>query len=111
MVDEEPVPGQGQQPVREAVRAYAARQLGLVPITHHYVDLIRTLLDDAGIDYLSVTGRTKSVASFAAKASRLSTRAAQTDPLDQITDQIGVRVITYVRSDVAAVAELLAARR
>ena len=29
------------------------------------------------------------------------------DPLEQITDQIGVRVITYVHSDVAAVAEVL----
>ena len=30
-----------------------------------------------------------------------------TDPLREITDQIGVRVITYVHSDVAAVADLL----
>ena len=30
-----------------------------------------------------------------------------TDPLREITDQIGIRVITYVHSDVAAVAELL----
>ena len=29
------------------------------------------------------------------------------DPLQEVTDQIGVRVITYVHSDVAAVAELL----
>ena len=66
------------------------------------------LLDDAGIDYLSVTGRTKSVASFAAKANRAEgDQVLYPDPLEQITDQIGVRVITYVHSDVAAVAELL----
>ncbi|WP_272496319.1 hypothetical protein [Nocardioides sp. B-3] len=58
------------QPVREAVRAYAAQQPGLVTPTEHFVELITTLLDDAGINYLSVTGRTKSVASFAAKAAR-----------------------------------------
>jgi ppGpp synthetase/RelA/SpoT-type nucleotidyltranferase len=98
-----------QEPVREAVRAYAARQPQLAAATAGYVTLIRTLLDDAGIDYLSVTGRTKSVASFAAKANRVEDAGPlYPEPLEQITDQIGVRVITYVHSDVAAVAELLA---
>ena len=96
------------EPVREAVRAYAARQPQLVAATAGWVTLIRTLLDDAGIDYLSVTGRTKSVASFAAKANRTQDgRAVYADPLHEVTDQIGVRVITYVHNDVAAVAELL----
>ena len=95
-------------PVREAVRAYAALQPGLVTPTEHFVELITTLLDDAGINYLSVTGRTKSVASFAAKAARtVGDELLYPDPLTQVTDQIGVRVITYVHSDVAAVAELL----
>ncbi len=97
------------EPVREAVRAYAARQPRLTAATAAYVTLIRTLLDDAGIDYLSVTGRTKSVASFSAKANRLEDGGPlYPEPLEEITDQIGVRVITYVHSDVAAVAELLA---
>ena len=96
------------QPVREAVRAYAALQPGLVAPTEHFVELITTLLDDAGINYLSVTGRTKSVASFAAKAARATDgQLLYADPLNEITDQIGIRVITYVHSDVAAVAELL----
>ena len=56
----------------------------------------------------SVTGRTKSVASFAAKAARtIDGEPLYPDPLTEITDQIGVRVITYVHSDVDAVAELL----
>ena len=98
-----------REPVREAVRTYAARQPQLGAATAGYVTLIRTLLDDAGIDYLSVTGRTKSVASFAAKANRTEDGSPlYPDPLQQITDQIGVRVITYVHSDIAAVAELLA---
>jgi ppGpp synthetase/RelA/SpoT-type nucleotidyltranferase len=97
-----------QEPVREAVRAYAARQPELRAATRAYVELIQVLLDDAGIDYLSVTGRTKSVASFAEKANRAADdQVLYPDPLEQITDQIGVRVITYVHSDVAAVAELL----
>ena len=38
--------------------------------TEQYVALVTALLDDAGINYLSVTGRAKTVASFAAKAAR-----------------------------------------
>jgi predicted RNase H-like nuclease/ppGpp synthetase/RelA/SpoT-type nucleotidyltranferase len=94
--------------VRHAVRVYDARQPELRQATDHYVALVTTLLDDAGINYLSVTGRTKSVASFAAKAERaLDGVPLYADPLEEITDQIGVRVITYLRSDVAAVADLL----
>ena len=90
------------------MRQYAARQPDLVPVTARFVELIRTLLDDAGINYLSVDGRTKSVASFAAKAARtVDGRLLYPDPLRQITDQVGVRVITYVHADVAAVAGLL----
>lgn len=108
-------PGEGghsDEPVREAVREYAALQPTLLAPTDRFVALVTTLLDDAGIDYLSVTGRTKSVASFAAKAARSAGESSDApllypDPLVQVTDQIGVRVITYVYSDVAAVAELL----
>ena len=67
-----------------------------------------SILDDAGINYLSVTGRTKTVASFAEKARRTRDGVPlYTDPLREITDTIGIRVITYVHSDVSAVADLL----
>ncbi|HET6651812.1 MAG TPA: DUF429 domain-containing protein [Nocardioides sp.] len=96
-------------PVQRAVQTYAALQPELQDATAGFAGLVTTLLDDAGINYLSVAGRTKSVASFAAKADRtVDGRAVYTDPLAQITDQIGVRVITYLHRDVAAVADLLA---
>src|SRR3546814_12826986 len=77
--------------------------------TDAFLELITGLLDDAGINYLSVTGRTKSVASFADKAARLEDgEPLYPDPINEVTDQIGIRVITYVHSDVAAVADLLA---
>jgi len=95
-------------PVRNAVQTYAAQHPELGVATQGYVDLVTSLLDEAGINYLSVTGRTKSVASFAAKAVRqVEGRPAYADPLTEITDQIGVRVITYLRDDVDAVADLL----
>ncbi|MDT4912502.1 MAG: hypothetical protein QOC66_1630 [Pseudonocardiales bacterium] len=97
------------EPVRHAVRTYAALQPELHAVTDRYVAIITTLLDDAGINYLNITGRTKSVASFAAKAVRSSDgEPLYDDPLTQITDVVGVRVITYLRSDVAAVAQLFA---
>jgi predicted RNase H-like nuclease/ppGpp synthetase/RelA/SpoT-type nucleotidyltranferase len=105
-LDEQPEAKAGL--VRSAVQAYAALQPELHEATDRFVALITTLLDDAGINYLSVTGRTKSVASFAAKADRTVDGAAlYANPLTDITDQIGVRVITYLHSDVAAVADLL----
>jgi predicted RNase H-like nuclease/ppGpp synthetase/RelA/SpoT-type nucleotidyltranferase len=97
-----------EDPVREAVREYAARHAELREASDHFVRLVTTILDDAGINYLSVTGRAKSVASFAAKAARTRDgRPVFADPLREITDTVGLRIITYVHSDVAAVADLL----
>ena len=67
------------------------------------------ILDEAGINYLSVGGRAKSIASFAEKASRtLDGRTLYPDPLHDIGDLLGVRVITFVADDVEVVADLLA---
>jgi predicted RNase H-like nuclease len=101
-----PAPGGSRgDPVRE----YAAQHPQLRRAGQHAVDAVRGLLDDAGVNYLSVTGRTKSVASFAEKSRRaVAGVPVYSDPLRQITDQIGVRVIAYVVGDVEAVADLLA---
>ena len=99
---------EGHARIPTAVEAYAARQPALVEAARDYVALVTSLLDEAGINYLTVTGRAKSVESFAAKAARTRDgRPVYADPLADIGDQVGVRVITYVRSDVAAVAEVL----
>lgn len=97
-------------PLNEAVQKYAAKQDELRRATTRWHEHIHTLLDDAGINYLSVTSRTKSVTSFANKAIRAEDgQVLYDDPLTQITDQVGVRVITYVTGDVEVVADLLAA--
>ncbi|MDV3129372.1 bifunctional ribonuclease/(p)ppGpp synthase [Mycobacterium sp. 21AC1] len=92
-----------------AVAEYAARRPSLVAATEQYLTLVTGLLDEAGINYLSITARTKSVDSFAAKADRRGPDGSllYTDPLVELTDQIGLRVITYLREDVGAVANLL----
>jgi len=91
------------------VQAYAERWPHLRQVTDGFVGLVTSVLDEAGINYLTVTGRTKSVASFAAKAARTTDGGLlYADPLVEITDQVGIRVIAYVQSDVEAVADLLA---
>ena len=92
-----------------AVQRYAALQPALREVTDDFVGLVTALLDDAGINYVSVTGRTKSVASFAAKAARTTVEGEPVypDPVTDITDQVGVRVVTYLHGDVAAVAGVL----
>ncbi|MGJ9423505.1 DUF429 domain-containing protein [Aeromicrobium sp. CF3.5] len=95
-------------PARSAVRDYAAQHADLRRESEDAVAAVQGLLDDAGVNYLSVTGRAKSVASFAEKSRRASGGVPlYADPMTQITDQIGVRVIAYVASDVEAVADLL----
>ena len=99
-------------PARRAVQQYAERRPELVETGQRAIALVTEILDEAGINYLSVTGRTKSVPSFAEKAVRVDAdgRPLYTEPLREITDQVGVRIITYVHGDVAAVADLLRAQ-
>ena len=95
--------------VKKAVAQYRERHPMLVEATKTFTEMVEGLLDDAGINYLSVTGRTKSVESFKGKAGRLDGGVPRyPNPIEDITDAIGVRVITYVQSDVTAVADLLA---
>ena len=95
-------------PAPSAVAAFAADHEALVLAGAEAVELVTSVLDEAGINYLTVSGRTKSIASFAEKATRtVDGVRLYTDPLREIGDQIGVRVLTYVRDDVDAVADLL----
>jgi predicted RNase H-like nuclease/ppGpp synthetase/RelA/SpoT-type nucleotidyltranferase len=98
-------------PVQTATTAYAAMRTELETAGAEAVALVTAILDEAGIDYVSVTGRVKSIASFAEKASRTADgRLLYPDPLRDVTDQLGVRVVTYVAEDVEAVAGLLDAQ-
>ncbi len=95
--------------VRRAVQEYAARHPEMVSAADGAVAVIGGILDEAGINYLTIAGRAKGIASFAEKATRTEEgRPLYADPLSDIGDQLGVRVITYVRDDVEAVAALLA---
>jgi ppGpp synthetase/RelA/SpoT-type nucleotidyltranferase len=102
------VPTTTPDAARQAIRTYAALRPALQEATEGFLELLTSVLDDAGINYLSVTGRTKTVVSFAAKALReVDGEPEYADPLEEITDQIGLRVITYLGDDVRAAVDLL----
>lgn len=95
--------------LQRANATYASRHPRAVRRTDETVRRIRAIVDDAGINYLSVTGRAKSPASFSAKVVRRAEQLGHTDfdPLVEITDQVGVRIVTYTLSDIEPVAQLL----
>ncbi|MDT9593980.1 DUF429 domain-containing protein [Nocardioides zeae] len=105
-----PRPTRAERARSKAVEAYASRLPDTQRATEQALALVRAALDDAGINYLSVTARPKSVASFAAKAGSADPDGdglRYTDPLAEMADQIGLRVVTYLESDVRAVAEVV----
>lgn len=67
------------------------------------------LLGSVGIDVFNVESRTKEVKSFVGKieARNSGKEAKFADPLREVTDLVGVRVITYYLEDVDAVGEVI----
>ena len=63
---------------------------------------VENLVRAAGIDYLSVTSRTKSLPSFVEKMKRKGYESP-----DQATDMSGIRVVTFIESEVVSVTKLL----
>ncbi|MBM7859465.1 RelA/SpoT domain-containing protein [Lentzea nigeriaca] len=68
-------------------------------------ELVTTVLEHAKIDVVQVEGRVKTVDSFAEKISRKSGKYA--DPLKDMTDLVGLRIIAYYVEDVDKIVSLL----
>ncbi|MYM18515.1 GTP pyrophosphokinase [Brevibacterium sp. 5221] len=96
--------------LERATARYAERFPAMKRHAAEFVDALTAVIDDAGINYLSVTGRAKSPESFADKVRRRTAEFGHTDfdPAVEVTDQVGARIITYVHSDIPPVAQLLA---
>lgn len=93
---------------RALAAAYEARFSGLGQIAENLATLLRDLL--ATVPRIDrVSSRAKSLERFTAKAARVDSSGAPRydDPLTQIQDQIGARVIVFYKSDVAVVAGVL----
>ncbi|WNM40258.1 hypothetical protein RMN56_02505 [Micromonospora halotolerans] len=70
--------------------------------------LIIDLLEDAKIDVIQVEARAKDVDSFVEKIGRKG--AKYENPIEEITDLVGLRIITYYLEDVVRVGEILKAQ-
>jgi putative GTP pyrophosphokinase len=69
--------------------------------------LLEELIVSSGVDIVTIESRTKTVESFQGKIERDDKDYA--DPLKEITDLSGVRIITYYNKDVDTICELIAA--
>jgi ppGpp synthetase/RelA/SpoT-type nucleotidyltranferase len=65
------------------------------------IELVQYLILEKHIQVHEVTGRVKAIDSFLEKANNYS------DPLNEITDYIGIRIVTYVIADVESVCNIL----
>lgn len=104
--------------VAASVAAYERTRPQLEIVTAEMERLLRAVMDDADDAPLFVTSRTKSVESFQEKASRMAVPepgAAPTlefpDPLKNLIDMVGVRVITTLPGENALAANLIKRKR
>ena len=93
---------------QEILAAYESRFPALVRVAEHLAPFIGDMLEDMPrIDRISA--RAKRPDQFAAKAMKVNKGGAvrYSDPLVQIQDQIGARVVVFVKRDVEAVSDVL----
>jgi ppGpp synthetase/RelA/SpoT-type nucleotidyltranferase len=89
--------------VEAAIKWYEENRPLYESLARKVEDVIRENLEQSNVVYHSVTSRGKSLESFTAKAKQ----EKYSDPLSEIKDMAGVRVITYLESDVQKVAEIV----
>lgn len=86
-----------------AVEWYKTHRGSYEALSEKVERIIIEVLDNKGINYHSVTSRPKTVDSFKKKASK----GHYENPISEITDLAGVRVITYFDSDANKVSNIL----
>lgn len=84
---------------------YRAVRGNRLSLTARLRGLIVDLIAQAGMEVIQIESRTKDVESFVEKISRK--RAKYQEPLTEITDLVGLRIITYYLEDVTTVGEIL----
>ncbi|WP_026533651.1 GTP pyrophosphokinase [Arthrobacter sp. H14] len=109
--------------LRPAVQAYVSEYERVRPqledVTREMETLIRRMFEDAEVQPLFITSRTKTVDSFREKASRMVGRVEPggiptlefPDPLKNLTDMVGVRIITTLSTQNGPAANLIKRHR
>jgi ppGpp synthetase/RelA/SpoT-type nucleotidyltranferase len=91
--------------VDEIVRRYSEGREQHVQFAEALVDLLQMLLNTEDVEFLSVTGRAKDAASFREKVTREGKSYA--DPLNEITDLCGVRVVCYDSASLKKIGDVI----
>ncbi|MGB3773433.1 MAG: GTP pyrophosphokinase family protein [Rhodococcus sp. (in: high G+C Gram-positive bacteria)] len=96
--------------IHSAVEEYRTRYDHFLAATSALSAAVEKFVSDADIDVDAVEARTKSVESAAGKFARLRADGSLefTDPLTEVTDLVGIRVITYLTSDIDRVVDAIA---
>jgi len=89
----------------EYVQQYALRRPLQEEFTSRLLALVKSLLESLGLEVHLIENRTKDIQSFRDKISRASKKYR--DPLNEITDLTGIRVIAYYEEDVDKVCTLI----
>jgi putative GTP pyrophosphokinase len=97
--------GQEERSSEQWGEVYAERRPAHVSFTGALDVLLRQLLDQASIPYAQVESRTKETANFVGKLKRKNEKYA--DPLTEVTDLSGLRIILFYLDDVERVGELI----
>lgn len=96
-------PKAAESPIDRALEWYAAHRHVYEGLTKAVCSTLETLVKDKNIDFLSVSGRTKSAESLRGKI----LRKEYTEAAEQIHDFSGVRVTAYTESDVRRISEVV----
>ncbi|HCR4060906.1 GTP pyrophosphokinase family protein [Proteus mirabilis] len=72
-------------------------------LTESVVTIIENLLKSKGVDYLSVSGRTKEKKSALEKIARKKYK----EPSKEMTDLSGIRIIVFIESDIKKVSQII----
>ena len=82
---------------------YEQNQSVFKSLANKVADILKENVEGKQVQYHSITRRGKSLESFTAKAKK----EKYTDPVNEIKDMAGVRVITYLESDVSKIAKII----
>lgn len=95
--------------VARAVGGYSAARPKFEDLCSDIKRILVTSFMDDSVPYHTIEARAKSIASFERKASRLNDvgRRKYEDPLKEITDLAGIRIITYTLRDVERVCNFI----
>jgi putative GTP pyrophosphokinase len=89
--------------VKEAVDCFSANRSKYADLANKVESVVKELLDSKKINYHSISSRVKSIDSYARKASKDEYK----NPVSEIFDMAGIRVITYTDSDAKEVTDIV----